>query len=80
MARRQRLKVTLKNVVNGREWTHQAMEITADPEDHGSIRPSIEQLARDLDGRSGSPWWADQYKAHVQGIDETWWDFWVGGA
>jgi len=80
MAHRQRLKLTLKNVVNGREWTHQAIEITADPDNHDEIRPHIVQLARDLDGQgNGNPWWADQYKVHVQGIDQPWRDFWLPG-
>ncbi|MFC5268488.1 hypothetical protein ACFPJ1_40820 [Kribbella qitaiheensis] len=80
MARQQKLKLTLRNIGNGREWTNQPLTITADPEDHAAIKPRIEQMARDLDGRgSGVAWWADQYKVHVEGIKEHWWDFWVPG-
>lgn len=79
MAQRQKLKLTLKNISNGREWVHQAIEITADPDDHSTVAPSIIQLARDLDGRTGDPWWADQYKGHIQGIDEPWRDYWIFG-
>lgn len=80
VADRQRLKVTLKKISNDREWTHQSVEITADPENHDEIRPEIIRLARELDGRgNGDPWWADQYKGHVQGIDQHWWDFWLPG-
>lgn len=79
MATQTRLKLTLRNVVSDRTWTNQPLEITADPEDHDLIRGHIEQLARDLDGRTGHPWWFDHYKLHVQGIDQHWWDYWITG-
>lgn len=79
MAHQQRLKLTLRNVGAGRTWVDQPLEITADPEDHAAIREHIEQMARDLDGRTGNPWWADQYKLRVQGLDQEWRDFWLTG-
>ena len=79
MAHQQRLKLTLRNVVNDRTWTSQSREVTADPEDHREIRGYIEQMARSLDGRTGEPWWRVQYEVRVQGLDQEWRDFTVPG-
>ncbi|HEY3559685.1 MAG TPA: hypothetical protein VGL05_19585 [Kribbella sp.] len=79
MANKQRLQVTLKHVTKDRTWTNQPREITADPEDHDAIRPAILQLARELDGRGSDDWWADQYIGIIDGLDETWRHFRVGG-
>lgn len=81
MAHQQRLKLTLRNVVADRTWDSKAhkREITADPDDHAAIRPYIEQMARDLEGRTGEPWWRVQYSVRVQGIDQEWRDFTVLG-
>lgn len=79
MADAQRLKLTLRNVGSDRTWVDQPLTITADPEDHPAIRAHIEQMARDLDGRTDGPWWLDHYKIHVQGIEQHWWDFWLSG-
>lgn len=79
MAHEQRLKLTLRNVGADRTWTNQPLTITADPDDTATLRSHVEQLARDLDGRTGDPWWADQYKLHVQGLDQEWRDFWIAG-
>lgn len=79
MAHQQRLKLTLRNVMNDRTWTNQAMEVTADPEDHDTLRAYLEQMARNLDGRTGEPWWKVQYTVRVQGLDQEWRDFTVPG-
>jgi len=81
MAHQQRLKLTLRNVVNDRTWdgkNHQR-EITADPDDHHTIRGYLEQMARDLDHRTGEPWWKVQYAVRVQGLDQEGRDFVVPG-
>lgn len=79
MAHQQRLKLTLRNVATDRTWTGQPLTITGDPDDTDTLRAHVEQLARDLDGRTGNAWWADQYKLHVQGLDQEWRDFWITG-
>lgn len=81
MAQAQRLKLTLRNVVNDRTWdgSKYTREITADPDDHATIRGYLEQMARDLDHRTGEPWWKVQYTVRVQGLDQTWRDFTVPG-
>ena len=79
MAHQQRLKLTLRNVVSDRTWVNQSVEITADPEDHAAIRDHIEQMARDLDGMNGEPWWLHHYKVRVEGLEQTWRDFWLPG-
>jgi hypothetical protein len=79
MADQQRLKLTLRNVMNDRTWTNQPIEVTVDPDDHRTIRGYIEQLARSLDGRTGEPWWRVQYEARVQGLDQEWRNFTVPG-
>lgn len=73
MAKRQRLKLTLKNVVTDREWVHQPRVIVADPEDPLHILDFLDEMARELDGRSGRGW-TDQYSVKVQPLDETWRD------
>jgi hypothetical protein len=81
MAHQQRLKLTLRNVVNDRTWTgtNYTREVTADPEDHDTLRGYLEQMARSLDGRTGEPWWRVQYEVRVEGLDQTWRDFTVPG-
>jgi hypothetical protein len=79
VAHQQRLKLTLRNVVSDRTWTNQPREVTADPDDHRTIRAYLEQMARDLDGRSGEPWWKVQYTVRVQGLDQEWRDFTLAG-
>jgi hypothetical protein len=79
MAHQQRLKLTLRNVVNDRTWTNQTREVTADPDDHDTLRGYIEQMARSLDSRTGEPWWRVQYEVRVQGLDQAWRDFTVPG-
>lgn len=74
MADQQRLKLTLRNVMNDRTWTGQPLTVTADPDDHRAIRGYIEQLARSLDGRTGEPWWRVQYEARVRYLDQEWRD------
>lgn len=76
---RQRLKLTLRNVVSDRTWVNQPLIVTADPEDHSTIQPLIEQMARSLDGRTGDPWWITQYQVRCQGLDQTWRDDWIPG-
>ena len=82
MANQQRLKLTLRNVVNDRTWTGKTYtrEITADPDDHAVIRDYLEQMARSLDHRTGEPWWRVQYEVRVEGLDETWRELTVPGA
>lgn len=82
MADQQRLKLTLHNVVNDRTWTgkNYTREVIADPDDHGTIRGYLEQMARSLDGRTGEPWWRVQYEVHVEGLEQTWREFTVPGA
>jgi hypothetical protein len=85
MARQQRLKLTLRDRVGGGVWKHQALVVTADPEDVKTLVGYVIQMARDpqLANRGGGePWWAEQYAARVEGLDETWRDFEVigGGA
>jgi hypothetical protein len=78
MADRQKLKLTLRNIASDRTWTNQPLTIDADPDDTDNLREHGVQMACDLDGRSsGNLWWADQYKVHVEGIDQTWWNFWI---
>lgn len=79
MAHQQRLKLTLRNTVADRTWTNQPVEITADPDDHKTIRATLEQMARDLDSRTGEPWWKVQYQVRVQGLEQEWRDFVVPG-
>lgn len=79
MARQQRLKLTLRDRVGNRVWKHQTLTITADPEDVPTLQGRVIEMARDLDNRGGGePWWASQYAAHVEGLDE-WQDFEVIG-
>lgn len=80
MAHVQRLKLTLRNVASDRTWTGQPLTISADPDDTEAIRENAEQMARDLDHRTGDPWWLKQYTLHVQGIDQEWRDFWISAA
>jgi hypothetical protein len=76
MAHRQRLRLTLRNRSNDREWTNQRVEATEDPDDHDALQQHLEAMARDLDRRgSGEPWWIGQYELRVQGIDQEWRDF-----
>jgi len=77
----ERLKLTLRNVVNDRTWSgkNYTREVTADPDDHDALRAYLEQMARDLDHRTGEPWWKVQYTVRVQGLDQTWRDFTVPG-
>lgn len=79
MAHAQRLKLTLRNTVADRTWTNQPVEITADPDDHKTIRATLVEMARDLDSRTGEPWWKVQYQVRVQGLDQEWRDFVVPG-
>lgn len=83
MADKQRLKLTLRDRVGNRVWKHQPLTVTADPDDTATLQGHVIEMARDLDNRGGGdPWWASQYAAHVEGLDETWRDFEVigGGA
>ena len=85
MATAQRLKLTLRDRVENRVWTHQPLEVFADPEDTRTLAGFVIEMARDpqLANRgNGEPWWAGQYAARVQGLDETWRDFEIigGGA
>lgn len=79
MADQQRLKLTLRNRTNGRTWTHQPIEITADPDNHAALHEQLVGMARSLDGRTGEPWWDSQYEIRVQGIDQAWRDFTLPG-
>jgi hypothetical protein len=79
VAHEQRLKLTLRNVNNDRAWTNQPRVVVADPDDHGTIRGYLEQMARSLDHRTGEPWWKVQYEVRVQGLDQEWRDFTVPG-
>lgn len=81
MADKQRLRLTLRDRVGKREWTHQAIEITADPDDHKTLLQFMEDMARDLDrrGTAGEPWWIGQYAVRVQGLDQEWRDFEIAG-
>jgi hypothetical protein len=80
MADRQRLKLTLRDRIGKREWTHQAVTVTADPEDLPAIVEHLVEMARDLDHRGqGAPWWIEQYAVRVQGLDQEWRDFEVVG-
>ena len=79
MANEQRLKLTLRNTVNDRTWTSQTRQVTADPDDHPTLRAYLEQMARDIDHRTGEPWWKVQYTIRVQGLDQAWRDFTVPG-
>lgn len=80
MAHSQRLKLTLKDRTDGREWTHQTVVVKADPDDHAALTEHLIALARDLDRRgTGAPWWVDRYSVRVEGLDETWRDFVVVG-
>ncbi|MFI5729157.1 hypothetical protein ACIA49_03485 [Kribbella sp. NPDC051587] len=80
MAHRQRLRLTLRNRNNDREWKHQPVEVTEDPDDHDALLKHLEAMARDLDRRgSGDPWWIDQYELRVQGLDQAWRDFRIVG-
>ena len=80
MAKPQRLKLTLRNRENGKVWKFQPLTIVADPEDIEPLQRRVVEMARDLDSRgSGEAWWADQYAAQVQGLDQTWRDFEVFG-
>lgn len=81
MAHAQRLKLTLRNHVTDRTWTGQPLTITADPDDHAAILQHLEPMARNLDGRTGEPWWRDQYTLRVQNLEQEWRDpFWLSGA
>jgi hypothetical protein len=80
MAHAQRLKLTLRNHVSDRTWTGQPLEVTADPDDHATLREHLESMARNLDYRTGIPWWMDQYTMRIQGLDQAWRDFWISGA
>lgn len=75
MAHAQRLKLTLRNRSNGREWTGQRVEVTEDPDDHAALLKHLEAMARDLDGRRGETWWIGEYELRVQGLDQEWRDF-----
>ena len=82
MARVQRLKLTLRDRVGNRIWKHQPLEVLADPEDTATLVCHVVEMARDpqLANRgSGDAWWAAQYAARVQGLDEEWRDFEVFG-
>lgn len=78
MARPQRLKLTLKDRLDGREWTNQPREVTADPEDHAAIVEQMIEMARELTHRGqGEPWWIKQYAVRVRCLDEAWRDDFV---
>lgn len=78
MARQQRLKLTLRDRLDGREWTHQSVEVTADPEDHAVIVDHMIALARELTHRgNGAPWWIEQYAVKVHYLEEEWRDDFV---
>lgn len=77
MAHRQRLRLTLRKRSNGYEW--RPIEVTEDPDDHDAMLEHLDAMARDLDGRTGNPWWRDQYEVRVQGLEQEWRDFRVAG-
>lgn len=79
MARPQRLKLTLRDRVGHREWTHQAITVTADPDETATLVSHLKAMARDLDNRDSGDWWAGQYAIRVQGLDEAWRDFEITG-
>jgi hypothetical protein len=81
MAHQQRLKLTLRNVMNDRTWagSKYTREVTADPDDHDTLRGYLEQMARSLEDRTGEPWWRVQYEVRVQGLEQEWRDFTVPG-
>lgn len=74
MAHEQRLKLTLRNRTNDREWKWEAVEVTEDPDDHDALLKHMEQMARDIDGRSSSGW-LHEYELRVQGLEQEWRDF-----
>jgi hypothetical protein len=80
MANQQRLKLTLRNHVSDRTWTNQPLEVTADYDDNPALLAHLESMARNLDYRTGAPWWMDQYTMRVQGVDQHWLDKWITGA
>lgn len=82
MARQQRLKLTLRDRVGNRVWKHQPLVVTADPDDTPTLVGYVIEMARDTNRANrggGDPWWAAQYAARVQGLDEQWRDFEVFG-
>lgn len=82
MARQQRLKLTLRDRIQNRAWTHQPLVVTADPDDTRALIGHLIEMARDpqrANRGAGDPWWAGQYAARVQGLDEEWRDFEVFG-
>lgn len=80
MAHVQRLKLTLRHVPSDRTWTGQPVTAVADPEENDTLLKHLESMARNLDHRTGEPWWLDQYMLRYQGLDETWRDEWISGA
>jgi hypothetical protein len=80
MANEQRLRLTLKDRQDGREWTGHRLDVREDPEDLAAIEKHIENLARNLDHRTGeADHWIERYEARVQGLDEEWRDYRVAG-
>lgn len=80
VADKQRLRLTLIDEVGRREFTHESVEVTADPDDHAALRNHLEQLARSVDHRTGEAWWLAQYSLKVQGLEQEWRKFKLPGA
>ena len=80
MANEQRLRLTLRDRQDGREWTGQRLDVREDPENFGALLKHLENLARSLDHRTGDAvYWIDRYEVRVQGLEEAWRDFRVAG-
>jgi hypothetical protein len=72
VADKERLRLTLRDRIDGRTWTGHRLDVTADPDDHAAIRRHIVDMARNLDHRTGDPWWRGQYEVDVDSLDQTW--------
>lgn len=80
MANEQRLRLTLRDRQDGREWTGQRLDVREDPENFDALLKHLENLARNLDHRTGEAvHWIDRYEIRVQGLDEAWRDFKLAG-
>jgi hypothetical protein len=80
MANEQRLRLTLRDRQDGREWTGQRLDVREDPENINALVKHLENLARSLDHRTGEAvHWIDRYEIRVQGLDEGWRDYNVAG-
>lgn len=80
MANEQRLRLTLKDRQDGREWTGQRLDVREDPDDFDALLQHLENLARSLDHRTGdAEHWIERYQIRVQSLEETWRDFPLAG-